>query len=128
MGIKPRVTIAPQAFAEFEQNSSKLKAAFESSGIKKLITQAEAKLDQFRKFLRPEIQKIVAEGEILKKKLINAFAQVKIWVKKIFAQYLIFQLYLFEIPRPQIQPSNVKSFQFANAYRSHSPPALSVIV
>ena len=132
MGIKSGVIVAPSAFADLAQRAatfqkafalspametfvkqsqdfqSKLKAAWDKSGIAKLA------LD------KSGIAKLA-------KQIKNTFAKVKTWVKKLFVKYLPIALSLFEIPRAEIKPSSGKSLQLPNSYRSHSPPLFSVI-
>lgn len=141
MGIKSGVIVAPLISAEFAQKAatfqkafalspametfvkqsqdfqSKLKAAFDTTGIEKL----KAALD------KSGIEKIVKAGKLIAAQFTKAFAKAKDFIKQKLVKFIPIALPLFEIPRAHIQPSSGKSLQLPNSYRSHSPPLYSVI-
>ena len=127
MGNRPEVICAPSVLAELSQQAARLQAAFESSGINKLVNETKLKLEQFQKLIEPDISKIVKAGKILRLQITKAFGRVKDLFKQTLARYLPFELPLFEIPRAHIQPSTGKVLQLPNSYRTHSPPLCSVI-
>ena len=121
-GLTPEIFIAPVAFAELTQRAASFQKAFAlSPAMETLVKQTQ----DFQTKLKAAFDKSgIAK---LAKQIKNTFAKVKTWVKKLFVKYLPIALPLFEIPRAQIQPSFGKALQLANSYRSHSPPLYSVI-
>ena len=121
-GLTPEIFIAPVAFAELTQRAASFQKAFAlSPAIETFVKQTQ----DFQTKLKAAFDKSgIAK---LAKQIKNTFAKVKTWVKKLFVKYLPIALPLFEIPRAQIQPSFCKALQLANSYRSHSPPLYSVI-
>lgn len=123
MGIKSGVIVAPSASAQFAQRAATFQKAFAlSPAMETFVKQSQDFQSKFKAaFDNSGIAKLA-------KQIKNTFAKVKTWVKKLFVKYPPIALPLFEIPKAQIQPSSGKSLQFANSYRSHSPPLYSVIV
>lgn len=122
MGIKPEVIVAPVALAELTQRAASFQKAFALSPAMETFVR---KTQDFQTKLKAAFDKSgIAK---LAKQIKNTFAKVKTWVKKLFVKYLPIALPLFEIPRAQIQPSFGKALQLANSYRSHSPPISCVI-
>lgn len=141
LGLRPAVIVAPSAFAELAQRAatfqkafalspametfvkqsqdfqSKLKAAFDTTGIEKL----KAALD------KSGIEKIVKAGKLIAAQFTKVFAKAKDFIKQKLVKFIPIALPLRENPRPQIEPSSGKSLQLPNSYRSHSPPLYSVI-
>lgn len=123
MGIKPEVIVAPSVMAEFAQRAASYQKAFSLSPAMEIFVKQS---QDFQSKLKAAFNKSgIAK---LMKQIKNTFAKVKTWVKKLFVKYLPIALPLFEIPRAQIQPSSGKSLQLPNSYRSHSPPFSCVIV
>lgn len=127
MGNKPEIIFAPSALSGLSQQAARLQATFESSGINQFVNETKTKLEQIQKLIKPDIEKIVKAGRVIKEQFNKAFGKVKDFFKQILVKYLPFDLPLFEIPRAQIQPSTGKVLQLPNSYRSHSPPLCCVI-
>jgi len=121
-GLTPEIFAAPVAFTELTQRAASFQKAFALSPAMETFVR---KTQDFQTKLKAAFDKSgIAK---LAKQIKNTFAKVKTWVKKLFVKYLPISLPLFEILRAQIQPSFGKSLQLANSYRSHSPPLYSVI-
>ena len=121
-GLTPEIFAAPVAFAELTQRAASFQKAFALSPAMETFVR---KTQDFQTKLKAAFDKSgIAK---LAKQIKNTFAKVKTWVKKLFVKYFPISLPLFEIPRAQIQPSFGKALQLANSYRSHSPPISCVI-
>jgi len=122
MGIKSGVIVAPSAFAELAQRAATFQKAFAlSPAMSTFIKETQ----DFQSKVKAAFDKSGIEK--LTKQIKNTFAKVKTWVKKLFVKYLPIALPLADIPKPQIPPSSGKALQLPNSYRSHSPPFCSVI-
>ena len=121
-GLTPEIFIAPVAFAELTQRAASFQKAFAlSPAMETFVKQTQ----DFQTKLKAAFDK---SGIVkLAKQMKNTFAKVKTWVKKLFVKYFPISLPIADIPRAQIQPSFGKSLQLANSYRSHSPPISCVI-
>lgn len=121
-GLTPEIFAAPVAFAELAQRAASFQKAFAlSPAVETFVKQTQ----DFQTKLKAAFDKSgIAK---LAKQIKNTFAKVKTWVKKLFVKYFPISLPLFEIPRAQIQPSFGKALQLANSYRSQSPPISCVI-
>ena len=121
-GLTPEIFAAPVAFAELTQRAASFQKAFALSPAMETFVR---KTQDFQTKLKAAFDK---SGIVkLAKQMKNTFAKVKTWVKKLFVKYFPISLPIADIPRAQIQPSFGKSLQLANSYRSHSPPLYSVI-
>jgi hypothetical protein len=123
MGIKPKVIVAPTAMAEFAQRAATFQKAFTlSPAMETFVKQSQ----DFQSKLKTAFDKSgIAK---LAKQIKNTFAKAKDFFQQKLVKFLPIALPLFEIPRVSIQPSSGKSLQLPNSYRSHSPPLYSVIV
>ncbi len=122
MGIKPEVIVAPSAFADLAQRAATFQKAFAlSPAMETFVKQSQ----DFQSKLKAAFDKSgIAK---LAKQIKNTFAKAKEFFKQKLFKFLPIVLPLLEIPRVSIQPSSGKSLQLPNSYRSHSPPLYSVI-
>lgn len=122
-GLTPEIFVAPLAFAELAQRAATMQSLFNHSpAIDAFLKQNETFVASIKAaFDKSGIAKLI-------KQMRNTFAKAKTWVKKLFIKYVAITLPIADIPRPQIPPSSGKALQLANSYRSHSPPFSCVIV
>ena len=130
MGIKSGVIVAPSAFADLAQRAATFQKAFAlSPAMETFVKQSQDFQSKLKAaFDTTGIEKIVKAGKLIAAQFTKAFAKAKDFIKQKLVKFIPIALPLFEIPRAHIQPSSGKSLQLPNSYRSHSPPFSCVIV
>ena len=112
-GNRPQLRVAPSYLAELSQQAARLQAAFEISGIDKLVKQFEQR-----------VEPLIKAAKIMQEKIAKAFGKVKPLLRK----YLLFiHQELQNILPVFVEKIFYKSLLLPNAYRSHSPPIKCVI-